>query len=400
MQTSDRQTYLDWLRIIAIVGVLFFHAAMPYVAFNGWHIKNNMTSHALLEVNDFLHRFRMPLLFFISGTVSYFMLQRRSGGGFLGLRFRRLFIPLVVGMLVIVPPQVYMERLTQGFKGNFRDFYPTTFTTGVYPQGNLSWHHLWFICYLLVYDIICAPLFVWLMSGRGKHFLQQMNGLARGGRVYLLIIPSVLIYAFFAGEFPFTGNLVQDYLYFPYYLLFLVVGFLCIANPLLMDSLERNRRASFGIAFVSLLLINYIRWNDKEPWDQPVVHPWAIYTLLAIYAICAWMWVFTAVGYGKKYLNRKSPVLSYVNDAVYPFYILHQTVIVILTYYLYTLPEDISLKYGFTVLVTFFVSMGIYHLFIRPYPVMRLLFGMNPLQRKVSRMQQEVPEPTAPALTA
>jgi fucose 4-O-acetylase-like acetyltransferase len=156
MQTSNRQSYLDWLRILAIAGVLFFHSAMPFVEFD-WHIKNTEHSEMLQEFNFFISRFRMPLLFFISGAVAYFMLKNRSSSQFVALRFRRLLIPLVFGMLLIVPIQVYLERVNQGFKGNFFQFYHSVFTTGAYPKGNLSWHHLWFIAYLFVYDVLFAP---------------------------------------------------------------------------------------------------------------------------------------------------------------------------------------------------------------------------------------------------
>lgn len=400
MQTSSRQTYLDWLRIIAIIGVLFFHSAMPYVAYWEWHIKNPETSHVLLEMNDFLHRFRMPLLFFISGTVSYYMLQHRTGGGFLGLRFRRLFIPLLLGILVIVPPQVYLERLTQGYKGNFWQFYGEMFTTGVYPKGNMSWHHLWFICYLLVYDIVCAPFFVWLGKPGGQRFLQRFAVLAKGARVYLLMLPSIVLYASLVFKYRFTGNLVQDYLYAPYYLLFLLAGFLCIACPVLMDSLERNRRLSLAIGFVSLVFIDYLRWNHLDAIHFLPGFPMGVrYLAVAIHALCAWMWVFTAIGYGKKYLNKPSRMLGYVNEAVYPFYILHQTVIVILTYYLVQVSDGIGMKYLFTVVVTFFISMTIFHLFIRPYAFMRLLFGMKPLPRKKTIEEDAVVVNTPPVLT-
>lgn len=85
METTTRQSYLDWLRIIAIAGVLLFHSSMPYVAEWSWHIKNAETSNLMLEVAFFFHLVRMPLLFFISGTVSYYMMQRRSGWAFMGL---------------------------------------------------------------------------------------------------------------------------------------------------------------------------------------------------------------------------------------------------------------------------------------------------------------------------
>jgi glucan biosynthesis protein C len=395
-QSPARQTYLDWLRILAILCVLFFHSAMPYVAEWSWHIRNKETSYMLLEFNDFTHRFRMPLLFFISGTVSYYMLQRRSGGGFIGLRFRRLFIPLLLGMLVIVPPQVYMERLTQGFKGNFWDFYTHMFTTGAYPKGNLSWHHLWFICYLLVYDIVFAPMFVWFTSGKGKVLLQKANWMARGKNIYLIILPGVLVYTFMVLKFPQTGALVGDYAYLLYWLFFVLGGFFCIANPLFMDSLERNRRTSLAMAFVSILFINYLRWNKLEPWMvfDDFKHAPGTFAFLAISAICAWMWVLAIIGYGKKYLNRKSPALPYLNEAVYPFYILHQTVIVILSYYIVQTGDEVGLKYAFTVVVTFVLSMGIFHLFIRPFGVMRYLFGMKPRQQAViPRPQKEAAVP-------
>lgn len=383
MEQTKRLAYLDWLRILAITGVLFFHSAMAFTE-EKWHIKNSQQSPILLEFISWLHRFRMPLLFFISGTVSYFMLQKRSSRSFIAIRFQRLFIPLLFGMLIIVPPQVYMERLTQGFKGNFWTFYPSIFTTGAYPKGNLSWHHLWFIVYLLVYDIICAPLFTWLISIKGKLFLQKFNWMTKGKWIYLLLIPSILVYTFFAQRFPETNDLINDYAYFPYWLFFLLAGFICIANAGFMDSLERNRRFSFGTAFFTLLIINYLRWNDRTPWDiiVPYKVDWRTYMYMAISCISAWAWVFMAVGYGKKYLNKPHRSLQYLNQAVYPFYILHQTVIVVLMFYIIKSSDTILMKYLFTVIVTFFISMSIYHLLIKPFKVMRFLFGAKEAKKK------------------
>src|SRR4028118_2380249 len=115
MQQNNRQSYLDWLRMLAIIGVLFFHSAQPFASENNWHIMNNKTSDLFTEFTFFLSRFRMPLLFFISGAVSYFILTRKTALEFIRMRFHRLIIPLLFGMLMIVPPQIYMERLTQGY---------------------------------------------------------------------------------------------------------------------------------------------------------------------------------------------------------------------------------------------------------------------------------------------
>jgi glucan biosynthesis protein C len=384
---SNRQSYLDWLRIFSIIAVFFLHSGMAYVEEWGWHLKNKETSNLLMEINFWLGRFRMPLLFFISGTVTYFMMKSRSTGSFISLRFRRLFIPLVFGILVIVPPQVYMERLTQGFKGNFADFYPTVFTTGPYPTGNFSWHHLWFIVYLFLYDILFAPLFKWMMSERGKERLAFFNKLANRKWIYLLPIPSVIAYTFMNRLFPETHDLIHDWGRHVYWLFFLITGFTCINFPKLMDSLERNRRTSFLLAFASIFLLNYLRWNNLEP-DNVVTDWWSnlrAYLFVFLFPLTAWSWIFTFIGYAKRYLNKKHSALNYINEAIYPFYILHQTIIVIVVFYVIRTNEPVLNKFLFTFVTSFILIMCIYHLLIRPYAATRFLFGMKPKKKEINK---------------
>jgi glucans biosynthesis protein C len=387
---STRQAYLDWLRILSILMVFFLHSSMAYVEEWEWHIKNKETSNLLMEVNFWLGRFRMPLLFFISGTVTYFMLKSRTTGSFIGLRFRRLFIPLVFGILVIVPPQVYMERLTQGFKGNFADFYPSVFTTGAYPAGNFSWHHLWFIVYLFLYDLVFSPLFKWSMSEGGKQRLSIFNKLAIGKWIYLIMLPSVIIYTSMSLSFPETHDLIHDWGRHVYWIFFLLTGFTCINFPALMDSLERNRRTSFLFAFVSMFIINYIRWNDIEPSDVILNwrSDWRTYAYIALFPLTAWSWIFTAIGYGKRYLNKKHSIQNYINEAVYPFYILHQTIIVIVVYTVVQSPDPVYGKFIFTFITSFILVTCIYHLLIRPYAVTRFLFGMKPKKKEAKRAEE------------
>ena len=395
METTQRQTYLDWLRIISILGVLFFHSAMPYAMDMDWHIKNSETSDLMMESNLFLHLFRMPLLFFISGTVSYYMMQRRFTLSFIGLRFRRLFIPLLVGMFIIVPPQIYMERLAHGYKGSFLDWYPSVFNFVPYPKGSFSWHHLWFIAYLFIYDLIFAPMFAWLISPKSDGFKQKLAALANGKRVYLLMLPGIIWFALLAVKLPETNDLMHDGCYFVYWLLFLLAGFICILQPKLMESLERNRRFALTIGFLSLMIWECMRWNSIEPWQAqwPFHNPVFSYAFTALRPIIAWGWVLALVGYGKHYLNRTHKVLNYLNQAVYPFYILHQTVIVLIVYYIVQVPnESILSKYIYTVGITFFVSVLIYHLLIRPYALTRFLFGMKPKEKPKPIMEVEAEE--------
>jgi len=401
METSQRQTYLDWLRILSIAGVLLFHSAMPYDSYDWWHIKNKETSNLFMEFVLFMHLWRMPLLFFISGTVSYYMMKNRSSLSFIGLRLRRLFIPLVVGMLVVVPPQIYMERLSKGYTGSYWDFYKTVFNFVPYPKGSFSWHHLWFIAYLFLYDLFFAPVFAWLASPKAAAFKEGLKTLAKGKLVYLIALPSIVWYALLTLTHHATNDLVHDWCYFVYWLFFVLAGFICIIQPALMDSLECNRRFALAIGFLGLLLVDYLRWNKFEPLDRTDVHGFWLIASNALRPITTWGWVFGLIGYGKRYLNKKARSLNYLNQAVYPFYIIHQTVIVVLVYYIVQLPDDILSKYVFTVGMTFFVTMGIYHLLVRPYNVMRFLFGMKPRtdEKPVKQMEPE-PENQAVLLSA
>lgn len=372
---------------------------MAYVAEEGWHIKNKETSHLLLEFNYWLSRFRMPLLFFISGTVAFFMLKNKSAKAFVGLRFRRLLIPLIFGMLVVVPPQIYVERLTQGYQGNYWQFWATVFEFKPYPDGgSFSWHHLWFILYLFIYDVLFTPVFKWTFSERGQRCLQKLSGLGRGVRVYWLIVPGIIIYTGLVLRFPGTNDLIHDWCNIFYWLQFLLVGFLCMAIPSLVESLERNRRISLTVAFLSIIAINYFRWNSIEPWDTITNwrQDWRTYAFLALTPLMAWSWVLTAIGYGKRYLNRTHRALDYINQAVYPFYILHQTVMLVFVYYFVQIEETIGMKYVFTIGATFFVSMLIFQVLIRPFGVMRFLFGMKPAGKKAPRRAVQPVAPVSP----
>jgi peptidoglycan/LPS O-acetylase OafA/YrhL len=377
MQGTKRLYYLDWLRIMAIIGVLFFHSAMPFAAESDWHIKNKETSNLFLEFTFFLSRFRMPLLFFISGAVAHLILKSKSTGQFIMLRLQRLLVPVLFGMLTIVPVQVYMERVNQGFHGSFLEFYPTIFTTGAYPHGNLSWHHLWFIVYLFVYDLLLAPAFRFISkSAPGARYI---NALSTNRRIYILIVPSVVLFTAMVKFFPQTHNLINDWCWFIYWLFFFIAGYLCLAYPALTNSLERNRRFSLTLAVVIFLTINYLRWNDLEPGDRTIDTAGFLksYGYILLYPMTAWFWVFAIIGYGKRYLNKPHSSLSYLNNAAYPFYILHQTVIVVIAFYVVKTSDTILSKYFFLVITAFLVTVLTYHVFIKPFAWLRFVFGVK-----------------------
>lgn len=379
---NPRRYDLDWLRVIAILTLLFYHTGMIYVSW-GWHIKSAGHSQPMEEVMRWLHRWRMPLLFFISGAGTFFALKKRSFRAYAGERVRRLFVPLVFGMFVIVPPQIYIEWLFKGrFKGSYMDFYPEVFHFQPYQDGGtggaFSWHHLWFICYLFVYSVVSIPVFRWLKSEPGEQFIDRIGRLiARpGGALWLvgfLLLNDVVLGGFFPNE---THALVNDWAYFMKNLLLFWLGYMLVSRPQFWQIIAGQSRYYLvaavictGILYTSRALISEDTFNASK----------LLTTLFSFNSIgLTWFSVLATIGYGYRYLNVNRPVLPKLNEAVYPFYILHQTVIILIGYAILTRTR-LGIYDGFLVisLSTLIVCVAIYLLLIRPFKLTRFLFGMK-----------------------
>lgn len=379
--THERRHDLDWLRLIAITILLFFHTGMLFNPWE-WHIKNPDTSESFRYWMIWLHEWRMPLLLFISGAGTYMALGKRTAGQYAGERFKRLFIPLAFGMFVIVPPQIYFEHIKE-FNG-YADFYKTVFNFVPYPEGSFSWHHLWFIAYLFVFSLIALPLLVYLRSDRSADF---RNAAARilASPAGILLIPScfilitqIILRPYFPEE---THGLLDDWGYFTFYFSFFLFGMLCYSNSRIWQSIGANRRYLLVAATFILIpfYITYFHFREilTLPWDVDTVE--TMFDVIAIFV--SWFTVITVIAYGQHYLNKPHPILKHVNEGLYPFYILHQTVIIAIGYYVCQLDWSIGAKFWTVSFLTLASCLAIYFVLIRPFNVTRILFGMK-LKRK------------------
>ena len=365
---NQRHDYIDWLRLIAIFLLLLLHSAMPFYKWFDWHIHNSERSIILTQMVRFLHTWRMPLLFFISGFGTFYALKKRTSGQYAGERTKRLFIPLVLGMILIVPPQVFIEKIGQ--YGNYLNFLPYMFE-GTYPIGNLSWHHLWFILYLFLYSLILIPFFFWYKSDKGKVLKEKLYVLiSRPGGILLLVIPFLLVWYSLSPFFPHeTHALWNDWRTFFYNMLFFVFGYMLMSDNRIKDLLVNQRRLILYAAFLV-----FIPWyaNMYLPWKS---YSWYYYDAESI--LMAWFIICSLIGYGAKYLNRSNKFLKYTNNALYPFYILHQTVIVIIGYYIVQQGWSIGIKYLLLNIGTLCISLTLYEFVIRRTALTCLVFGVK-----------------------
>lgn len=374
---SGRRHDLDWLRFIAIVILLFYHTGMLFNPWD-WHIKNNETSDSFRYWMVWLHYWRMPLLLFISGAGTYMALGKRTTSQFARERVSRLFIPLLFGMFVVVPPQIYYERINE--YNNYWDFYKTVFEFQPYPEGSFSWHHLWFIMYLLVYSLIAIPLLKFLRSPASVAFKEKIRVIlsSPAGLLFipatLILITQIVLRPYFPEE---THALLDDWAFFTFYLLFFLFGMICYSNPLLWEAIGRNRKHLLAATAAALIpfYVFYLHLTDliELPLRRDTVE--TAFDVTAIYL--SWFSVITVIAFGQHYLNKPHRWLSIINEGLYPFYILHQTAIIFIGYYLCQLPWSIAAKFWSVSLLTLASCLLFYMLVIRRFNVVRVLFGMK-----------------------
>lgn len=374
-----RRYDLDWLRVIVFSLLIFYHVGMFFVPWE-WHLKNSVIYPGLRWPMLFINQWRLPILFIISGMGTYFALGKRNGKQFASERITRLLIPLLAGIIFIVPPQVYLERLKQGLvNGNYLHFWTSQAFDGIYPEGNFSWHHLWFLPYLLFFSLLLVPVFLYLKKNRENNLIRKMEKIAskRFG-LFWLAIPLFLWESLLEPFFPSTHAFYGDWFNMVNYMNLFFYGFLLISiKDIFWKTVSENRRRYLYLGLASFAVLTGIWHLD----DNIYIH----FIEAAVKAVNMWAWILVLFGYAAIYLNKESRVLSYANEAVYPFYILHQTVTIIIGFLLMDLSIGLIPKFAIMAAGTFFFTWIIYEFGIRRWSFIRPLFGLKQGLHNVKR---------------
>jgi glucan biosynthesis protein C len=371
----SRRPDLDWLRVLAFGLLIAYHAGMAWSGWN-WHVTSIDSIDWLREGMRFVNRWRMPLIFVVSGAAIALALGSRRPHTFALDRVKRLLVPLVFGMVVIVPPQIYLERLYRGqFTGSFLDWLPQAFQGGAYPNGNVSWHHLWFLAYVLVLTFVLLPYFLWARGEQGRATLEKAGRLAsRFGLQWLMALPLAASTLWLAPISYNTNGLIGDWHGLVYYGALLLCGAFLFGSSDLLMALNRQRWLSFAAgvaayaALYGLFIDGAVRPTIADA-DRPA------YALVS--AVNTMAWLFAIVGFANRHLTRRPAFLSEATEAVYPFYILHQTVTVIAVYWLLQIGAPPAAGFILAVLATFVVTSAIYFGLVRPLWFLRPLFGLK-----------------------
>jgi glucan biosynthesis protein C len=374
-----RRYEVDWLRVLGMMAVFLFHNARFFDT-EGWHVKSDRTSFAVTMVIVFMVQWMMPLFFILSGIGIYHALSHQRWPQYLVARVKRLAVPLLFGIFVIIAPwQVYLERISHGqYSGPFWRWYPQYFHGWFGLGGNFAWMgvHLWYLEFLFVFSVITLPLFLYLRTAAAVRLLHGISQrLSRGGAIFLLA-PALGAMEFIA-SIPAIQNSVFGQEGFggwsclPY-LMLLILGYILAAGPELTDAMERHRRTGLVTGIIGFVL-GYAVFRATEPWSW-LPREFVLSFLRGLLCIA---WLVTIYGYGTRYLRFSNAFLRYANEAVLPFYILHQAIILTVGFYVLRLDTSLWIEYAITAGGSFVTIMILYELLIRRTNLLRFLFGMK-----------------------
>ena len=327
----NRRHDIDVLRVLAFGLLILYHAGMLYVApvadWQGLPMHSHYLATWLQYPMLFLNRWRMELLFLISGLAVHFMRGRTGLAGLAWKRTVRLLLPLIFGMLVVIPIQSYVAGLTDHMIAPGFGAFLLHYWTHGYRDYGLNWAHLWYLPYLWVFTMLLLPLLPLLESHLGQRLRASCLRL-RGAS--LLVHPVLPLFAYgvlLSWRYPETHALVGDWYAVALYATMFFYGYMLGTDDGLWAELARLRRVALPLAltcFVTYLCLERFAGQFFHAHVALVVAK-----LLTVWLHYSYTWIaITAVlGWGHALLNRPFRWLPYAREAVYPCYVLHQSLL-------------------------------------------------------------------------
>ncbi len=393
------------MRGFVVAGLVVFHSAVVFAAGASWFVHDPRSSRGFTVFLLWGSLWGMPLLFLISGMGARHAMQTRSAAAFARERLARLLVPFAFGLVVLVPPMFYIARLGQpGFRQPYWRFWLSfvnvpalargLLARGSWTSGGISFDpaHLWFLHVLLVCSVALLPLLAYLRGPRGAALISRLAGFAeRHGAVvvWTAAIPMMAVEAVFGPDVN-TGGWERAVYVFPFW-----YGFVIASDPRLENALRRSRWPALAVACAATGAL--VSWagaltGSGAGLSASVPPGWS-----ALQGLAGWAWIVAIIGFAgsiaARQLRRQDRTdtaaaaapearwrhaARYGNEAVLPFYLLHEPVIVAAAWVIVRWNVPVLLRYAALVAVSFAATLALYDLAVRRFGPVRFLLGMKP----------------------
>lgn len=384
---QQRLVELDWLRVLVFGLLILYHTGMLYAEGWDWHYKSTYTSELLTNFMLWSNQWRMSLLFLISGAAVSFLIAAQPWGEFIRKRIPLLLLPLLFGMFVLVVPQVYVEAHSKGLinSPNYWHFwylYLDQTSAEFAPhktlgQMHLTWNHLWFLPYILAYTIIVWAAYPIITSSRCAPVWQRLSKIISIRMV--ILVPIALLYGigwWLYDKHPTTHNFVQDWFNHARSFLCFIVGFALVRMPQVWNQFAALRWQLFPAALLTYAYALFA-FNGGSLGDSAIADE--INGL--IWSANGWLWILAIIAWAQYWFRFSNPLLKYLNSGVYCFYILHQTLIIAIAYFV--VPHKLgAIVEPLLIISAVVISCVLLFDVIKRLPVVPMLFGCAQKNKK------------------
>jgi len=387
LSASSRHFGVDWLRIGVFLLLIVYHTGMFFNT-EGWHAKSLNANDAMEPFMWLSSPWRLPLLFLISGIAIRFLSDKLGSGRFAADRAWRLFPVILFGMYVIVPPQSYSElRIAGLIEPGWWDFYRQYAGewAGPWALHTPTWNHLWYVVYLFVYCLLLAPLIPLLRRLADSAALQRVglaaarNGLGLAGLIILPLLPFLLVRFTLADQFPTTHALLDDWANHANSFTMVMFGYVLAKNDGLWRAIDRALPVA---ATLTAGLLAYLFWAYNNI-EFAVSEPALLWIARIGRIVFMWSIILTLLGAARRWLDHDGPIRRYLTAAVFPWYILHQTLIVSVGFAIRDAGFGVWTEFLIIEAATI-VGCVIGFEVLRRIPVLRLVMGMKALAPAVT----------------
>lgn len=348
-----RKHYIDNLRNLTILLLFPVHTFMIWNDFGSrfyiWQGENKILSTLIVLVNPWF----MPILFVLAGMSARYALEKRTNKEFLMQRISKLLIPFISGIILLVPFQtLYAKKHFENYEGSFLNnwkYFFTHITDFSGYDGAFTPGHLWFILFLFLISMISLVLFRYVPYRKAATSVEK---LPTAGVLFLFIPVWLMYYLGNFGGYSIGKNLA---LY--------LMGYYVLSNDLVIEKLERDIKWLASLCVIGTIVSVTMYYKFSYYGDS-----WVNFI--------GWISILVLLVAGKKFLNKETGVTRYFNKASYPIYILHQSILVILAYYIVQISNIIFIQVFCICVGSFLLTVLAYHL-VRLIPIVRKLIGIR-----------------------
>lgn len=363
---SERRYDLDWLRVLGVLLLVPFHAALIFVLDPNsiMYIKDVVNSLVLDEAAGFVHLWHMPLLFAISGASTYYALNFRSAGAYARGRLLRLLLPFLFGVVTYIPLTTFIRRAgSLSFPEHYLGFFTFDLEHLDGFNGTFTPAHLWFILFLFVFSLAALPIFLGLRTQKGQRLVKVLTMATQAqGSLFLWVIPLALVASL---------DLLGDKNPLYYFLIF-CYGYLLVSDACFQTAIDKLTWFALVYGIFEAVFRLLVPQGRFAEWS------WQWAALGLMYELGRWSLTLAALGLGHRFLNRTNRLLRYLSEASMPFYLLHMTFSVLTGAFIIRFELPLAVKYPLIVLLATALTLVVYEL-VRRWNPTRWLFGMKKL---------------------